>query len=233
MRAVAVSRAVSGAFAVCVAISGLLAGPAQHASAGPLPSAAQDVSSSLTKNGTGSFSGMAVTVDKTQNLINEAVGVSWTGAPTTLPLNNNTNFGADYLQIMQCWGDEPTGPDASQCEFGGTTLGGPTTRRLNNPQLPDPLLPPGVANDPNQEYEDFVPAPTTAPMAPYAAPAPTKDPSNIATSFDSSNTNEIPYARTYANGTGHVYFQLDTVAVHPGAGQHRRRGLLRPADLQQ
>jgi hypothetical protein len=213
-----ISRTVSGVFAVCVAVSGLLAGPAQHAAAGPLRSAAQDASSSATKNGTGAFSGMAVTVDQTRNLINEAVGVSWTGAPTTLPLNNNTNFGADYLQIMQCWGDDPAGPDASQCEFGGTTLGGPTTRRLNNPQLPDPLLPPAVADDPNQEYEDFVPAPTTAPTSRYPAPAPTKDPSHIATSFDSSNTNEIPYARTYANGTGHVYFQLDTVRESPALG---------------
>ncbi|MEY9927814.1 hypothetical protein ABH926_002448 [Catenulispora sp. GP43] len=218
MRAVAVSRTISGVFAICVAVSGLLAGPAQHAAAGPLSSAAQDASSSQTKDGTGAFSGMAVTVDKTQNLINEAVGISWTGAPTTLPLNNNTNFGADYLQIMQCWGDEPTGPDATQCEFGGTTLGGPTTRRLNNPQLPDPLLPPGIADDPNQEYEDFVPAPTTAPTSAYVPPAPTKDPSNIATSFDSSNTDEIPYARTYANGTGHVYFQLDTVRESPALG---------------
>ncbi|MEY9906310.1 hypothetical protein ABIA35_002530 [Catenulispora sp. MAP12-49] len=219
MRAVAISRAVSGAFAICVAVSGLLAGPAQHAAAGPLSNAAQDASSSLTKNGTGAFGGMSVTVDKTQNLINEAVSISWTGAPTTLPPNNNTNFGADYLQIMQCWGDDPaSGPDASQCEFGGTTLGGPTTRRLNNPQLPDPLLPPGVAKDPNQEYEDFVPAPTSAPTSPYAPPPATKDPSNISTSFDSSNTNEIPYARTYANGTGHVYFQLDTVRESPALG---------------
>ena len=212
------SRKISGVFAVCVAVSGLLAGPAQHAVAGPLHSAAQDPSSSVTRTGTGAFNGMAVTVDKTQNLINEAVGVSWSGAPTTLPPNNNTNFGADYLQIMQCWGDDPAGPDASQCEFGGTTLGGPTTRRLNNPQIPDPLLPPAVAKDPNQEYEDFLPAPTTAPTSAYQAPAPTKDPAHIATSFDSSNTNEVPYARTYANGTGHVYFQLDTVRESPALG---------------
>ena len=44
MRAVAISRAVSGAFAICVAVSGLLAGPAQHAAAGPLSNAAQNAS---------------------------------------------------------------------------------------------------------------------------------------------------------------------------------------------
>ncbi|ACU69406.1 hypothetical protein Caci_0454 [Catenulispora acidiphila DSM 44928] len=224
MRTLTISRVVSGAFAVCVAVSGLLSGPTSHAAAAAAPqptpktNATQTASSPLTKTGTGAFSGMAVTVDKSQDLINEAIGISWTGAPTTLPRNNNTNFGADYLQIMQCWGDNPAGPDASQCEFGGTTLGGPTTRRLNNPQIPDPLLPPAVANDPNQEYEDFVPAPTAAPTSPYAPPAPVKDPSQIATSFDSSNTNEIPYARTYANGTGHVYFQLDTVRESPALG---------------
>jgi len=218
MRVLTISRAVAGAFAVCVAVSGLIAGPAQHAVAMPQQTGTQDVSSPATENGTGAFAGTAVTVDKTRNLINEAVGISWTGAPTTLPANNNTNFGADYLQIMQCWGDDPAGPDATQCEFGGTTLGGPATRRLNNPQLPDPLLPPAVAKDPNQEYEDFVPAPTTAPTSPYVPPAPVRDPSQISTSFDSSNTNEIPYARTYANGTGHVYFQLDTVRESPALG---------------
>jgi len=218
MRVLTISRAVAGAFAVCVAVSGLIAGPAQHAVAMPQQTGTQDVSSPATENGTGAFAGTAVTVDKTRNLINEAVGISWTGAPTTLPANNNTNFGADYLQIMQCWGDDPAGPDATQCEFGGTTLGGPATRRLNNPQLPDPLLPPAVAKDPNQEYEDFVPAPTAAPTSPYVPPAPVRDPSQISTSFDSSNTNEIPYARTYANGTGHVYFQLDTVRESPALG---------------
>ncbi|MCZ9338294.1 hypothetical protein NGM37_10945, partial [Streptomyces sp. TRM76130] len=51
-------------------------------------------------------------MDQTQGLRWQGVKVSWTGGA---PVKDNYNF----LQLMQCWGDDPeAGPDRSQCEFG-------------------------------------------------------------------------------------------------------------------
>jgi hypothetical protein len=76
--------------------------------------------SRVTVSGTGAFSGLTVTVSRTKNLINQTITVSWTGGHPTLP--SGGDFGANYLQIMQCWGDDPNGPDRTQCQYG--VLGG-------------------------------------------------------------------------------------------------------------
>ena len=69
--------------------------------------------SAVTLSGKGEFSGLQVTVSQTENLVNQAVRVSWTGGTTTYPTSGT--FGYNYLQIMQCWGDSPDGPDREQC----------------------------------------------------------------------------------------------------------------------
>jgi hypothetical protein len=82
--------------------------------------------------GSGTFQGLQVTVDQTRDLVNQAVSISWTGAPATFsnPTTDTfqSTFAGDYLQIFQCWGDPETatgplspegpGPPPSQCEFG-------------------------------------------------------------------------------------------------------------------
>jgi hypothetical protein len=86
-------------------------------------------SSAVTVQGRGDFSGLTVTVNQTAQLENQAISVTWKGgAPTYSPLPSpafSGIYGGDYLQIMQCWGDDdgtvPTnpGPSPTQCEFGG------------------------------------------------------------------------------------------------------------------
>ena len=72
--------------------------------------------SAMTKSGMGEFKNLQVTVSQTKNLINQAVTVTWKGGAPTTPATGA--FGANFLQIMQCWGDDPAGPDRSQCQFG-------------------------------------------------------------------------------------------------------------------
>jgi hypothetical protein len=74
-------------------------------------------------SGSGSpYPNLKVTVNQTQNLVNQDVSVSWTGG---VPTTSDTTFNADYLQIFECWGDPVNpngadpGPPPSQCEFGG------------------------------------------------------------------------------------------------------------------
>ncbi len=56
----------------------------------------------------GEFADLKVTVSQTKDLINQVVKVSWTGGTPTVP--GVGSFAANYLQIMQCWGDPAVGP---------------------------------------------------------------------------------------------------------------------------
>jgi hypothetical protein len=58
---------------------------------------------------------LAVTVSQTTNLLSQAVVVSWTGAEPSTDVSN-------YLQIAQCWGEDPENPghpDRTTCQYGG------------------------------------------------------------------------------------------------------------------
>ncbi|MGB8862370.1 MAG: hypothetical protein WCC60_24155, partial [Ilumatobacteraceae bacterium] len=81
--------------------------------------------SAVTINGRGTFSKMAFTVNQTTDLNNQAVSITWTGGEPTL--QGPGRFGADFVQIMQCWGDEDgtvpgnPGPPPEQCEQGAAS----------------------------------------------------------------------------------------------------------------
>lgn len=81
--------------------------------------------SAVTVNGRGQFAGMAFTVNQTQDLNNQAVSITWTGGAPTL--QGPGRFGANFVQIMQCWGDDDgtvpgnPGPPPEQCEQGAAS----------------------------------------------------------------------------------------------------------------
>lgn len=86
--------------------------------------------SEVTVRGRGRFADLEITVNQTENLTNQAVSITWTGgAPTR---QGPGRFAGNYLQIMQCWGDdegtvpENPGPPPEQCVQGavGGTFGG-------------------------------------------------------------------------------------------------------------
>jgi hypothetical protein len=78
--------------------------------------------SAKTLSGHGRFADLDVTVGKTEELGNEAVRVSWQwkGAdPGKHATVSDTTWGYNYFSVFQCWGDDPDGPDRTQCQFGG------------------------------------------------------------------------------------------------------------------
>ena len=180
----------------------------------PASAAAADPASgdsSVTVSGTGEFAKLKVTVSQTKNLINQTVAVSWTGGTAT---QGFTDFQVNYLQIMQCWGDDPHGPDRTQCQFGA--LGGQgaagswvRSRQLTYGTLVDPLETPpnGTAGN---VYVPFWAAGRTTPTGPAT--------SNSNEFFDSQVTNEIPLARTHGDGTGREFFEMETVGEAAGLG---------------
>jgi len=125
-----------GAAAISILLS---SPPISAAAADPAPS-----DSTVTVTGTGEFANLKVTVGQTKNLINQAVTVSWTGGHPTLP--SSGDFGVNYLQIMQCWGDDQkNGPDRTQCQYGGSSSGSTNnggsfvrSRQINYGNLVDP-----------------------------------------------------------------------------------------------
>lgn len=171
---------------------------------------AADQSSAVTVTGSPAFPGLAVTVSKTTELVNEVVQVSWTGARPT-----QGNFALNYLQIMQCWGDDAAGPERTQCQSGGLSgdlRGGAfVSSRQVTYDITDPreTL---TASRPNQlRYVPFrsVTGKTTE--------------AGLSEFFDGSTTNEIPYAGTRADGGGTLPFEVQTSTEAPGLGCGTKR----------
>ncbi|MGW4898789.1 hypothetical protein ACWEQL_42205, partial [Kitasatospora sp. NPDC004240] len=165
----------------------------------------------VTVQGAGRFAGLEVTVGQTAHLVNQVIGITWKGGKPTWP--SPMSFGQNYLQIMQCWGDAATGPDREQCQYGasrGDGRGGAyvPSRQLNYGRtLVDPAETIRPGGDNRNVYAPFRPV--------SGGPAETEGASQY---FDSQSTNEVPYAPTRADGTGQVFFEIQTGMEAPGLG---------------
>lgn len=75
------------------------------------------------------FPDLEVTVSQTKDLVSQGIQVSWTGG-TQSERPSSTVGGTNFLQIAQCWGEDPDNPghpDRRTCQYGGT-LGAGTYR---------------------------------------------------------------------------------------------------------
>ncbi|MFF3841783.1 hypothetical protein [Streptomyces sp. NPDC001930] len=175
--------------------------------------------SAVTKKGTkgpyDDFSKLEVTVHQTRNLRGQGVRVTWKGGkPTHLQ-------STDFLQVMQCWGDDPAGPDREQCQFGAAARGASNYGSF----VAGRVVP--VGSDPlEKEYDEEIPDPNvpgskTTPFVPFK---PVSGPPTTSvtdwTYFSSSDTNEEPFLVTQPDGTGEVGFSLQSTreAPHLGCG---------------
>ncbi|MFC8075655.1 hypothetical protein ACFUN8_08935 [Streptomyces sp. NPDC057307] len=160
------------------------------------------------------FSSLKVTVHQTEQLRAQGVRVTWTGARPT-----ETGFRHNYLQLMQCWGDDPAGPGREQCQFGGsgvTSSGGGWTSLRQIDGAPDPAETEYVDNGQGESYVPFRPANGDAPTTG----------SRDWTYFGNLDTNEEPYAITHADGTGEFTFPMytDQEADQLGCGAPVKQG---------
>ncbi|MFD3524977.1 hypothetical protein [Streptomyces sp. NPDC058653] len=160
------------------------------------------------------FSDLKVTVHQTKQLRAQGVRVTWTGARPT-----ETGFNYNYLQLMQCWGDDPSGPSREQCQFGGSGItqnggGWAALRQIDGPA--DPAETEYVGNGQGESYVPFRPANGEAPTTG----------SRDWTYFGNLNTNEEPYAITHADGTGEFTFPMytDQEADQLGCGAPVKQG---------
>ncbi|MEU5638784.1 hypothetical protein [Streptomyces milbemycinicus] len=166
--------------------------------------AAQSDETAVTKSGQrgkyDDFSDLKVTVHQTKNLGKQGVRVTWSGGAPTDPYNK-----ANFLQIMQCWGDDESGPRREQCEFGATT------NQQGNGGLNWYLR--EIGTDPGETEYVREPKPGVQPFVPFK-PANGKPATTDRTDdsyFNPLDTNEKPYVRTGADGTGEATFELKAV----------------------
>ncbi|WP_255638299.1 hypothetical protein [Amycolatopsis sp. DSM 110486] len=167
-----------------------------------------ETGSEVTVPGTGAFSALKITVSQTTDLINQTVRVTWTGGQPTGP---SGNFATNYLQIMQCWGDAPTGPTREQCQYGGLAARGSPVAgawtRLRQVSY-------GTLVDQKE---------TLKPEAGKQAVVPFTSVSGVTTTstgefFTAGTTNEVPLAKTRLDGGGEVDFEVQTALEADGLG---------------
>jgi hypothetical protein len=198
--------------------------------------------SAVTVHGRGAFANLAITVNQTQNLTNQAISITWTGGAPTI--SSPGRFSGNYLQIMQCWGDDDgtnpqnPGPPPEQCEQGAVAgiYGG----------LPGSIYPPGFAlsrlisrstwsnYDPNVGVLDQA---TTNVWLPFRAVDGTTVPIQTDANFNPSvqggnfwlnpyyniiTTNEIAGSATGPDGRGADLFQVLNGVESAGLGCGQR-----------
>ncbi len=170
------------------------------------------------------FPNLAVTVSQTTGLISQGVTVSWTGAKRSTPPNSGTG-GENFLQIAQCWGDDPKNPghpDRTTCQYGAFNT--PGARRD------------GFVTDTSVAPED---TDYTAPGDGFAHPTYTSIPFravdgevvasvvnhkqtntnvNVNAFFNPTSSNEVPWAGSATNGAGSVKFEIQTALQANGLG---------------
>lgn len=192
----------------------------------------------------GDFEGLSVTVSQTQDITQQGITVSWTGGTPTF--GAGTTQVANFLQIMECYGDANTGPDPEDCEYGSAGLpetsngygdlgdrtgylcasgaeASPPTGLFS--QQGDPAFygcdpeEPGTASPPHIQPTGQAPGTFTIPFVPVNDPS---DPAygQTATSqyYDEFNSDEVQEAVTNQAGGGQVQFEALTGVGAPGLG---------------
>ena len=178
------------------------------------------------------FPKLAVTVSQTDNLVSQGLEVSWTGGKKST-LASTQSGGENFLQIMQCWGDEPLAagaaagtaqPDRTTCQY-GATLGAGAKR--------DSYRESTATIDPKDiQYT----APSTAPLAPTYTSIPFRPATgeetlasvvgnkqvnvdvNTNKYFSALTSNEIAWAGSGEDGSGSAKFEVQTAQQSPGLG---------------
>jgi hypothetical protein len=192
------------------------------------------------------YQNLSVTVSQTQDITHQGITVTWSGAAQTIDYNGLP--AADFMQLMECYGDSSSGPSPQDCEFGADTIGTASNRSVDTrgpgplcatgpngqPLPPSTSAPPASLNglgptngcDPEEpgsaSPSDVDPADPTQYWIPFVpvddASSPVYDQADLDQYFTTSNTNEVAEAVSNAAGDGQVQFQTLTETQAPGLG---------------
>ncbi len=167
--------------------------------------------SSVTVPGTGAFTSIQLTVDQTEDLVNQTVKVSWTGAPASKATASGVVLG-NFMQLMQCWAAPGKQPTREQCQFGGFVSVSNGGQNVASRQITQSDV------DPNEKVYVRAPGDLTLKYVAFNGVDGTVENSQRSQFFDGSTTNEVPVARTATDGTGSQLFEMQTGLEAPGLG---------------
>ncbi|WP_139256697.1 hypothetical protein [Herbiconiux ginsengi] len=168
---------------------------------------------------------LSVTVSQTRDLLAQGIEVSWTGGVKSEVPSGQTG-GKNFLQIMQCWGDDPENPgqpDRTTCQYGGFNTPGATRDST-------------ISDDKNVAEQDVK---YTAYGSDFINPTYTSIPFKSKTGvtiasvvdgkkvdvdvntnpfFTRLTSNEVSWAGSGSNGEGSVKFEVQTATQASGLG---------------
>lgn len=177
------------------------------------------------------FPDLEVTVSQTEDLLSQGIVVSWTGAEkSTRP--TGSNGGENFLQIAQCWGEDPQNPghpDRTTCQYGAFLSAGATRDGFVDAANVDPedaaytALGSGQFFDPPYTSIPFrhVNGVDVVSSTKVVNGVVVQDPAvNVNTNafFTNFTSNEVTWAGSNDRGEGSVKFELQTVVQSPGLG---------------
>jgi hypothetical protein len=171
-----------------------------------------------------------VTVSQTKNLTTQGLDISWTGAAPNSSRPEGGG-GANFLQIFQCWGedpDRPGHPDRTTCQYGAYIGTGISRNYTTTPESVDPqdikFTKPGTS------YFDapYTSIPFNSATGEQVWDLKRNDAGTLVTdssvSMDSNQffsrltSNEVTWAGSDSVGNGNVKFELQTASTAPGLG---------------
>jgi hypothetical protein len=186
------------------------------------------------------FKNLVLTVSQTQDITQQGITVSWTGGEPTIGGGQ-----ANFLQLMECYGNADTGPDPEDCEFGSaeslasnsaqSLLGDRTGYECIAGAVPSTTSPPAALNGLPATYGCDTGEPGNA-SPPHVAPnaqtgqftipfVPVTNPGSPAYGataesdyYNQFTSDEIQRAVTSSDGTGQVQFETLTSTGAPGLG---------------
>ena len=195
--------------------------------------------SAVTVNGRGTFADLEITVNQTTDLANQAISITWTGGNPTR--ESPGTFSDNYLQIMQCWGDDDgtvpgnPGPPPEQCVFGavGSISIPPTSVYPSSYAISRIIgiagqtedLSEGVSDGDGFYYRAFRAVDGTeigVHTDPDFIPGVSAGNSWLNPYFNATTTNEIPGAKTDSAGRGSELFEVHTGLQSAGLGCGQR-----------
>lgn len=190
------------------------------------------------------FPDLAVTVSQTRDLVQQGIRISYdSGVARASQTPTSGSGGANYLQIAQCWGEDPEHPghpDRRTCQYGGTLI---TAATRDGTVLPQRVV------DEDQAYTAYTrilgqeQGYTSIPFVGYNSAQVTDESAGaefVVSSLETVNdvikqktgdaavdvntnqfftqytTNEIAWAPFAADGTGSVPFEIQTVSQSTG-----------------
>ncbi|TXK19480.1 hypothetical protein [Homoserinibacter sp. GY 40078] len=173
---------------------------------------------------TAPFPDLRVTVSQTQDLVAQGIRISWTGGSKSTVPSQQTG-GEDFLQFAQCWGDDPddpSRPDRTTCQFGGTNSAGTTRDNFREdswvaPEDEQYTAPgDGLAN-PTYTSIPFrsVTGETVASVVDHKQVAIDVNTNEF---FTRLTTNEVAWAGSGNDGSGTTTFEVQTAMQAPGLG---------------